>query len=113
MKPEKFPSLQCDPCGLAVQVRNDLREHKKSELRNLSLQCDPCGEGADVSKDLKKHKEIKCDLSSAMSDRLLASLAIKLCENHGSQSSNRLGRAGLEKCLVRQTGDGKAVIGPG
>ena len=44
---------------------------------------------------------------------LLASLAIKLCENHGSQSSNRLGRAGLEKCLVRQTGDGKAVIGPG
>ena len=67
VKPEKFPSLQCDPCGLAVQVRNDLREHKKSELRNLSLQCDPCGEGADVSKDLKKRKEIKCDLSSAMS----------------------------------------------
>ena len=60
----KFPSLQCDPCGLAVQVRNDLREHKKSELRNLSLQCDPCGEGADVSKDLEKHKEIKCDLTS-------------------------------------------------
>ena len=33
VKPEKFPSLQCDPCG----------------------------EGADVSKDLKKHKEIKCE----------------------------------------------------
>ena len=47
-----------------MQVRNDLREHKKSELRNLSLQCDPCGEGADVSKDLEKHKEIRPMLGS-------------------------------------------------
>ena len=58
VKPKKFPSFQCDPCGLAVRVRNDLREHKKSELRNLSLQCDPCGEGADVSKDLKNIKRL-------------------------------------------------------
>ena len=37
VKPEKFSSLQCDPCGLAVRVSNDLKEHKMGELGNVKV----------------------------------------------------------------------------
>ena len=37
VKPEKFSSLQCDTCGLAVRVSNDLKEHKMGELGNVKV----------------------------------------------------------------------------